>query len=168
MPSQDIQRRNPFDIVISKICSLFNYGATIPLLFMSMLLCIDVVRRYFFHKAISGSMDLVELCMATIVFLALGATTKENEHITVKLIAEKYKGKIKKATEYVSFALCVLIGSLITWQMGQRAYSELLHPRYVTNTLSIPIGIFLLIGSLGWFVSVLAFLIKIKGKKGIK
>jgi TRAP-type C4-dicarboxylate transport system permease small subunit len=168
VPSQEIKRKNPFDIVISKICSLFNYGATIPLLFMSMLLCIDVVRRYFFYKAISGSMDLVELCMATIVFLALGATTKENEHITVKLIAEKYKGKIKQTTEYISFGLCVLIGSLITWQMGQRAYSELLHPRYVTNTISIPIGIFLLIGALGWFVSVLAFLIKIKGKKDTK
>ena len=168
MPSQDIQRRNPFEIVISKICSLFNYGATIPLLFMSMLLFIDVVRRYFFHKAISGSMDLVELSMATIIFLALGATTKEDEHITVNLIAEKYKGKVKKTTEYVSFSLCVLIGSLITWQMGQRAYSELLHPRYVTNTLSIPIGIFLLIGSLGWFVSVLAFLAKMKGKKDMK
>jgi len=118
--------------------SLFLKGlAALFLIAMVIMTCIDVVGRYVFGNPLTGTVEIVKISMAAIVFFSLPWLFLKNDHIVVDLFPEP------KAQ--IPFKLLViarlLISVLVTWVLGRRiwAYAErTIEDGDVTEFLRIP------------------------------
>ena len=77
-----------------------------------MLTVTDVARRTATGRALAGTVDLSELTMVALVFLALGLTQLEQQHVSVNLVTTRLPQDVARWLRLAG--LCVAIG-LITW-----------------------------------------------------
>jgi TRAP-type C4-dicarboxylate transport system permease small subunit len=61
-------------------------AASLLLLCLVAITCIDVIGRYFFDSPLSGAFELTEVMLAALVFAALPLTTERREHVEVDLL----------------------------------------------------------------------------------
>ena len=73
---------------------------------------VDVTRRNITGRALAGTVDLSELTMVAVVFLALGLTQLERQHVAVSLVTTRLPYNLARWLRLAG--LCVTIG-LITW-----------------------------------------------------
>ncbi|MHA6258422.1 TRAP transporter small permease [Sporosarcina sp. CAU 1771] len=91
--------------------------AVIAITLMMILISIDTFARYIFHSPISGTNEFVTIYLiVAIVFLGLSNTLKENEHISVNIIANKFSLRIKKVISIVTNVLGLLLFIFIFYQ----------------------------------------------------
>ncbi|OEY65951.1 TRAP transporter small permease [Marinobacter sp. X15-166B] len=112
-------------------------GAT---LFALMLLTtVDVCGRYFFNSPITGTVELTQLMLAALVFLALPMVCWREEHISVDLLDAVYPARWVWLRQLlvnliVTAALWVMAGRV--WVLGMRAFDW----GDVTEFLRLPTG----------------------------
>lgn len=87
----------------------------------------DVARRAATGRALAGTVDLSELTMVAVVFLALGLTQLERQHVAVSLVTTRLPDGLARWCRLVG--LVVAIG-LVAWlgvaaaQEAWRSYSR--------------------------------------------
>src|SRR5207237_9024244 len=69
--------------IIEKI---FGYLAAVFLAAMMLLTVADVALRTFFNRPIHGTFELIELCLACTIFVALPAVFLRDEHLVVDVV----------------------------------------------------------------------------------
>lgn len=111
--------------------------ASITLMFMMLLTCLDVIGRYLFEAPVTGSVELTEILLGSLVFLTMPLVTWRKEHISVDLTDSIIPRGIKNIRD-MGFDV-VVAGSLAVigikvWELGDRAlrYGEM------TEYLEIP------------------------------
>ncbi|MDD9910040.1 MAG: TRAP transporter small permease [Ahrensia sp.] len=80
---------------LARSASLFLAGlASLVLLALVVLTCIDVIGRYFFRSPLVGAVELVQICMGLMIFLVFPLMFLRNDHINVDLIPQLGRGKL--------------------------------------------------------------------------
>lgn len=112
-------------------------GAT---LFVLMLLTTaDVTGRYFFNSPILGAVELTQLMLATVIFLALPIVGWREEHVSIDLLDSIFPRRliwIRQLIVNVIITACLFVMTGRVWALGQRA----LDWGDVTEFLRIPVG----------------------------
>ncbi|MDX2158323.1 MAG: TRAP transporter small permease [Hyphomicrobiaceae bacterium] len=108
---------------IEKVTSLIaGYG-----IFALMMLGVwHVIGRKFFSAPVFGYIDVVEVMMAFLVFLAIGYTERLGGHIRMELLILFLKGRLLALFELVSVLLALVVVAVIgyfSWTHAMRAYT---------------------------------------------
>ena len=83
---------------------------------MVILISLDVVLRYFFNRPIKGSYELIEFMMVLVVFLGLAYTQVRKGHVSITLFTGKLSPGQLSVILSITYLLCIIIFSLITWR----------------------------------------------------
>jgi TRAP-type transport system small permease protein len=137
-----------------------RYISMAALFLMMCLITSDVIGRYVLNKPIKGAMEIDELMMVIVTFLALAYCTMNRSHIIVEVILFRLSKSTQAILNSISSFGGVIIIALIFWQTAVHGWGELLSPSgKITMLLSIPIAPFLLLAAAGYFVMTLELII---------
>lgn len=118
------------------------------ILFILMLLtCADVVGRYFINKPIYGGLEVTELLLAALIFMALPLVSLKGQHVTVDLFETVTPGWLFRIQHISACLLGAVCTGYLAWRLGLRA-RDLVQAGETTAQLQI---------RLGWFTYGMAF-----------
>lgn len=153
---------NSLEKAIHKINRSVKAVSLITLLAMTFFVAADVIGRYFFNLPIKGGMDIQELMMVVMVFLAMGFIALENQNVRVDLLTSRLKGRTLAIFDTFASLVGFVIVSLITWQSSVTAFKELAKASgQVTLLLHIPVAPFMFVASLGLALMALEIFIQL-------
>ena len=132
----------------------------------------DVIGRYFLNRPIKGDLELQEIMMVLIVFLALPYCQTEKGNVHVELVVDALKGRSKAILQSFAYLIGLSIIILLVWQMGLRGLQGLSSSRTdFTAMLLIPVWPFALIAATGmalmaveWLVDLICSVRRVVGK----
>ncbi|MBV1839571.1 TRAP transporter small permease [Photobacterium ganghwense] len=123
------------DRLLKRVAALLLFG-------LMTITCVDVVGRYFFDMPLTGSVELTELLLGSLIFATLPLITWRKEHISVDLTDSIIPTGVKRVRDAL-FSLAVAF-SLVTigikiWDLAVRSqrYGE------ITEYLEIPLYYFI-------------------------
>ena len=95
-----------------KIDKIFNYsaiGACVVLFFLAVLTFCDVVGRRFFNSPVMGTIEIVEVGMALVAFLAMPRAFFLNSHVSADFINQIDNNLLKKIIIILKFIFMISI-----------------------------------------------------------
>jgi TRAP-type C4-dicarboxylate transport system permease small subunit len=129
----------------SKISIMIGQGFAGIMIF---LVAADAIGRYVFNRPIIGVLEITELMMLFIVFLAFAYVESENAHVRVDLVISRFPRKIRLYIECLVTLISLGTIGIIAWQAV--LYSlELRQQGNLTASLGVPISPFLLVVAFG-------------------
>lgn len=106
------------------------------LAFMSVLIFVDVIARYFFNSPLPSVYEFSEeVLMVGFVFLAVSAA----HHIDITLLVSRYKGRLRKRMAVASHLLSFIFLALLTWQSAKMTYISWGQDEISTSLLGYPL-----------------------------
>lgn len=116
---------------------VFGYLAAIFLAAMMLLTVSDVALRAFFNRPIHGTFELVELCLACTIFVALPAVFLRDEHLVVDVVDQLAPGAVVRVLDLFGAVASLVSLAVMFWRMvplarDMQAFGD------VTADLSIP------------------------------
>ena len=144
-----------------KINKIFDYSATasgLILFFLAILTFCDVFGRRFLNSPVTGTIELVEIGMALVAFLAMPRAFFLNANVSADFINNLNLGKIKTYLVVLKFVLMLSIMSLMAYATTLTSYKFMNNQR-VTLDLELYFYPFYFICSIGMWLSVFAIII---------
>jgi len=148
------------DCVEASIHALSRYlawGAASAILLMTLLTFAHVVGRYFLRRPITGSEEITELMMVFAVFLAAAHVASKKGHVRVDVLISLLPRRARATLDSLTSLATAAIISLLVWQIGVRAWDNLLHPGPHTPVLWVPLGPFIMVAAIGCMALCLEF-----------
>ena len=81
----------------------------------------DVIGRYFFNAPFTFTVEMTELAMGLIVYLAVGLTTHDNEHISVDFVTLRLSEWTRALFGVITNALALAFLCIMIWRMWLQA-----------------------------------------------
>lgn len=113
--------------------------AAVNLFAMMALTAVDVAARYLFNAPLPGGFEITELTMAVLVFSVLPFVTASDDHLTIGLFEDRFKGRMRWVKGTLVSSISGVFVALATWRVWVEAgrMSEI-HDR--TALLGIPLA----------------------------
>lgn len=128
---------------------LLGWMVAIALCFMMALTVVDVTGRFVFNRPIPGSFEVMEFCLAIVVFSALPLVTWDRRHITVSLFDTLFRGAGYRVQQSLVQGASLLGMGVICWRMWDQG-NRLDRTQAITGYLEWPVA------PIAYFMSVLA------------
>ena len=144
-----------------KIDKIFDYSASasgLVLLSLALLTFADVFGRRFLNSPVTGTIELVEIGMAVVAFLAMPRAFFLNANVSADFINNLNLGKFKSYLVILKFVLMLIIMSLMAYATTLTSYKFMNNQR-VTLDLELYFYPFYFICSIGMWISVIAILV---------
>ena len=143
-----------FSLSINRFLTHIGSVALAVLMFLTVA---DVFGRYFLNYPVPGTFELTEMLMVPIVFLALGLAQHDNEHISLDLVYNHFRGRPKAATNIFVEVVNLVVVVGITWQLYEYSV-RMSEGNYTTAVLELPIHPFVILAIAGTASYVLAII----------
>ncbi len=144
-----------------KIDKIFDYSASasgLVLLSLAVLTFCDVFGRRFLNSPVTGTIELVEIGMALVAFLAMPRAFYLNANVSADFINNLNLGKFKTFLVIIKFILMLSIMSLMAYATTVTSYKFMNNQR-VTLDLELYFYPFYFICSIGMWISVIAIIV---------
>ncbi len=144
-----------------KIDKIFDYSASasgLVLLALAVLTFCDVFGRRFLNSPVTGTIELVEIGMALVAFLAMPRAFFLNANVSADFINNLNLVKFKIFLVIIKFILMTFIMSLMAYATTLTSYKFMNNQR-VTLDLELYFYPFYFICSIGMWISVIAILV---------
>ena len=139
---------------------VLNIIAGLMLLAMMFLGAADVIGRYVFNNPIMGALEVSQLLMGGVVFLAWGYTLSKRAHVTVDILLIMYPKRIQVILHAVMMFVTLVLFSIVVWQSAAMAISDWQAGKLV-RTIFIPLAPFKAMVLLGGLLLCLECIIQI-------
>ncbi len=139
---------------------IFDYSAIasgLILLLLSVLTFCDVFGRRFLNSPVTGTIELVEIGMALVAFLAMPRAFFLNANVSADFINNLNLGRFKTYLIILKFILMIIIMSLMAYATTKTSLKFMSNER-VTLDLELYFYPFYFISALGMWLSVLAII----------
>lgn len=103
------------DRLLAIISQMLKYLAAALLVGVSILICADVVMRFFFNRPILGVAEIVANGIVIIAFLQLTYAVRQNSMLKSELILNMLGPNGKRVSDTVNALLGALLFGLIAW-----------------------------------------------------
>jgi TRAP-type C4-dicarboxylate transport system permease small subunit len=148
------------ELGIHGVTTVVTWTSMVVLFLMMVEVTCDVLGRYVLNSPIKGSVDFGELMMAVVVFCGIAYTALTKRHVRVDLVSSRVSPRIRRVLDSVAFFISAGIYSLIAWQLGIRAWEDVVSPPgEITQLLYIPLAPFIFVAAFGSLMLCLEFLI---------
>src|SRR4030066_666107 len=97
--------------------SAANFLSLIALVAMTLVTVVDVCGRRFFNSPLTGSVDIVRLCLAVSIFFALAYCETHQAHINVDILTKLFPQKAQHIVDFFIQLFSFVTVSIISWQM---------------------------------------------------
>ena len=144
-----------------KIDKIFDYSAIasgLTLFLLAVLTFCDVFGRRFLNSPVTGTIELVEIGMALVAFLAMPRAFYLNANVSADFINNLNLGKFKTFLVIIKFILMLSIMSLMAYATTVTSYKFMNNQR-VTLDLELYFYPFYFICSIGMWISVIAIVV---------
>ena len=144
-----------------KIDKIFDYSASasgLVLLFLALLTFADVFGRRFLNSPVTGTIELVEIGMAVVAFLAMPRAFFLNANVSADFINNLNLGKLKTYLVILKFILMLIIMSLMAYATTVTSYKFMKNER-VTLDLELYFYPFYFICAIAMWLSVIAIIV---------
>ena len=144
-----------------KIDKIFDYSATasgLVLLFLAVLTFCDVFGRRFLNSPVTGTIELVEIGMALVAFLAMPRAFFLNANVSADFINNLNLGKFKTYLVILKFVLMLTIMSFMAYATTLTSYKFMNNQRD-TIDLELYFYPFYFICAIGMWLSVFAIIV---------
>jgi TRAP-type C4-dicarboxylate transport system permease small subunit len=132
--------------------------AGILMMTMMIVVCIDVVLRYFFNSPTPWAMEYACYSMLYIPFLVAGWTLKKEGHVKIEIITDRVSPATQALMTSITSLVAAAIFIILAWY-GTKLTIEYYQTSYIVNTVLRPLKyIILLIVPLGSILLVLQLL----------
>ncbi|MDE0334630.1 MAG: TRAP transporter small permease [Defluviicoccus sp.] len=128
---------------------LLGWMVAVALAFMMVLTAVDVTGRFAFDSPIPGSFEVMEFCLAIVVFSALPLVTWDRRHITVSLFDSLFRGAGYRVQQCLVQGASLLAMGIVCWRMWDQG-ERLERTQAITGYLEWPVA------PIAYFMSVLA------------
>src|SRR2546428_7592315 len=116
---------------------IFGYLAAAFLAAMMLLTVADVVLRAVFNRPIHGTFELIELCLACTIFVALPAVFLRDQHLVVDVVDHFAPPRFVRVLDLAGAAASLVVLAVMLWRMAFLAH-DMQQFGDVTADLSIP------------------------------
>jgi TRAP-type C4-dicarboxylate transport system permease small subunit len=122
------------------------------ILFAMLLVSAEVISRKFFNMPIPGQLELSELLMPPIIFLAIAYTQSTGGHVRVTVVIDHLPPQWRHATEILVKVLAIAVYAVLCFYSAKYAYRTwqfhdvTMSPPYFLiwpSAIVVPIGLFL-------------------------
>ena len=140
---------------------IFDYSAItsgLILLLLSVLTFCDVFGRRFLNSPVTGTIELVEIGMALVAFLAMPRAFFLNANVSADFINNLNLGRFKTYLVIIKFILMLSIMSLMAYATTLSSFKFMKNQR-VTLDLELYFYPFYFICSIGMWLSVIAIIV---------
>ena len=147
--------------MISKVSRVFDYSAMasgIILFLLAVLTFCDVFGRRFLNSPVTGTIELVEIGMALVAFLAMPRAFFLNANVSADFINNLNLGIFKTYLIILKFILMTSIMSLMAYSTTLTSYKFMKNQR-VTIDLDLYFYPFFFVCSIGMWLSVIAIVV---------
>ena len=144
-----------------KIDKIFDYSASasgLVLLSLALLTFADVFGRRFLNSPVTGTIELVEIGMALVAFLAMPRAFFLNANVSADFINNLNLGIFKNYLVIFKFVLMLVIMSLMSYATTLTSYKFMNNQR-VTLDLELYFYPFYFICAIGMWLSVIAIIV---------
>ena len=142
---------------MNKIFDYSAIGSGLLLLSLSVLTFCDVFGRRFLNSPVTGTIELVEIGMALVAFLAMPRAFFLNANVSADFINNLNLGKFKSYLVILKFVLMLSIMSLMAYATTVTSYKFMNNQR-VTLDLELYFYPFYFISAIGMWLSVIAII----------
>ena len=137
------------DRVVAKVENFLNYIASIFIFLLMLLVVGEVIGRSFFNRPIPGTIDMVEVAIATFAFLGAAYCQRFGSHVRMELVVSRLRGRLMWAVEATAILISLVYILVIidkSWEHFLRAYElgDSTMDIYITvwpSKLLVPIGL---------------------------
>jgi TRAP-type C4-dicarboxylate transport system permease small subunit len=151
---------NVAEEAVHRLSRGIRFISQVALFLMMFFVSAGVIARYFLNNPIKGDLEIQELMMVLIVFLALPYCQLEKRHVYVEVLINHLKGRTKTILSSFAYFIGFIIIVLIVWQTGARAIKGFMaFHNDVTLSLWIPISPFLAVACIGLALTGIEWLI---------
>ena len=139
--------------IFDRTIDLLAFVAGILIILMMLAVGSEVVTRYFMNRAIVGVVDVAEILILYITFMAAAWLLKGDGHVKMDLVFNRLKPRAQTSliigTSIIAAIICFILfwyGAMVTWDHFQRGIEEvgIMEIPTFAVVLIIPIGGFLL------------------------
>jgi TRAP-type C4-dicarboxylate transport system permease small subunit len=120
---------------------------------------VNIIGRFFFHKPLLGTVELVELMMAIIGFFAIPYATMNRANVRVEILTSRLSRHSRTVLSRIASLLSAVIVGFITYQAFVSSFYYIDHLSQATTVLSIPFAPFRLIMAFGCLILFLRLLL---------
>ena len=133
---------------IGPVTSILSWISCVCVLGMMLLTSVDVVLRYIFHSPLTGTFEVSEFLMVTIVFFSMAYTQHRKGHVAVDVLVSRLSQRKKAFVDLFNHGITIAILLLIAWKSSLTAL-ELYDTMETAGTVPIPSFPFVFIVALG-------------------
>lgn len=136
----------------TKLEEFLTFLSSAVILGVMTFVCAEVLLRYAFNSPIPGHLEIAELFVPVIVFLAIAYTQSQNGHVGMTLVVDNLPPKAKRFFEIAAFAISMITYGILTYFSAKHAYRGWLYddvtmsPPYFPTwpaAMVVPLGMFL-------------------------
>ncbi len=115
-PADGAQRGagDPLSRIVFWICG--GIAGVILALLMAVTV-VDVVGRYVFNAPLPGSWEITKVMMAALIFAALPAVSRFEQHITIDLLDGFTPGGVVRARQILINLICAVALAILCWRL---------------------------------------------------
>ena len=107
---------NGVNKVVRPLSRAANYGGSVFLFLLMLLVVVHVIGRYLFKLPIPGAVQFIQFSMVFVVFLGLGYCAVQQGNVSVDLLVARLPRRARAIIDAITCFLSIGIVSLITWQ----------------------------------------------------
>jgi len=144
--------------IFDRVIDFLGFLAGVVLVVLMLVMCYEVVMRYFFARPPAWAVEVAEYMLFFIAFLGAAWLLKMHGHVRVDIVAGRLNPKARAMLNIITSILGVIICLLLTWYGGETAWSHFQRGVLVAKVLELPKGPFLILISLGCFLLSIEFL----------
>ncbi|MBW2030269.1 MAG: TRAP transporter large permease subunit [Deltaproteobacteria bacterium] len=142
-----------------RLSRVINGAGVFLLLAIMFLLVAEVISRRFFSRSFTGTYEVVQFMLVTLVFLGVAYTGTKKDHIVVDLVLSRFSPRFQHLVDSLTTFLSFSLLGLITWRNILRA-RELWLKGEVSYLLSVPFFPFYYLLAFGCAVLSLVLLVQ--------
>ncbi|MEW6374880.1 MAG: TRAP transporter small permease [Thermodesulfobacteriota bacterium] len=146
-----------------KILIILFWVAGGLLMFATVGTCIDVILRYCFNRPIHWMLEITEYIMLYIPFLGAALVLKEDGHIRVDLLVNRFSDRNKARLNIITSLVGSIVMLTYTWFGTQVTLDYFKRGIPALESLKTPMFLILMIIPIGGFFFTIQFLRQVMG-----
>jgi len=142
--------------------NIFNETlAEIGAVVLAIIVIWGVMLTYVFGKSDIFSVEISEYLLVLICFFSIAFVQKEDKHVKVDIVTEKFSLKKRQILEIFTSFLCLIFCIIVGWKAATVSIMNFQRNFYSTSLISFPMWIPYIIISYGFVMLTLQFLVNI-------
>jgi len=149
--------------IFDRILGVFMWIASSIFVGAMLIVCFDVVLRYFFNRPLIWAGEICEYILLGIAFFSAAWILKEEGHIKVEFVLAHLKPRNQALLNTITSILAAVVLLIITWYAAEITWDNFVRGVPIMRSLWIPKSPLLAVITLGSFLLFVQFLRRANG-----